>query len=118
MQYRELLVWQRAMDLAERVFVLTKTSPPEQRHVLSAQMQRAAASIPANIAEGHGRKATLVFKNHLSIAAGSLYELETHLQLAHRLQLVADEDLKSILSQSDEVGRMLAGLKSKLAPRS
>jgi four helix bundle protein len=70
------------------VFRLSAGFPPAQRFVLVAQMQRAAASVPANIAEGHGRKSTPAYANHLSIASGSLYELETHVQLAERLGFV------------------------------
>ena len=114
MQYRELLVWQRSMDLAERVFQITAKFPAEQKIVIATQMQRAAVSVPANIAEGHGRKATMAFRNHLSIAAGSLYELETHVQLAQRLRLVSESDASELLAQSDEIGRMLSGLKAKL----
>jgi four helix bundle protein len=113
-KYRDLLVWQRSLALAERVFRLSAEFPPAQRFVLATQMQRAAASVPANIAEGHGRKSTPAFANHLSIAAGSLYELETHVQLAERLGLVAASEASALLAESDEIGRMLSALRSKL----
>jgi four helix bundle protein len=117
MQFRDLLVWQRSMVLAEQVFRLTQSFPSEQRFVLVAQLQRAAASIPANIAEGHGRKATGAFANHLSIASGSLRELETLLELAGRLEFIGAQVSQDLLNETDEIGRMLTTLRERLLAR-
>ena len=72
MKYGELVVWQKAMDLVERVYGLTEKFPTEEKFGLTRQLRRSAVSIPANIAEGHGRKYTNAHLNHLSIAGGSL----------------------------------------------
>ncbi len=82
------------------------------------QMQRAALSVPASIAEGHGRKATGAFINHLSIASGSLLELETQIELSNRLGFLPEADTANVLSLTSELGRMLAGLKTSLEARS
>lgn len=112
--YRELHVWQLAMDVAERVYSLTRAFPKSETYGLSSQLQRAAASIAANIAEGHGRDSTKDFLRHLSIARGSLAETETFLLLAQRLSYVGANDAKGLLRQFDEVSRMLRGLQKAL----
>jgi four helix bundle protein len=114
MKYSDLEVWQEAMAIAESVFRLCASLPASQRFVLSQQMQRSALSIPCNIAEGHGRKSTGAFLNHLSIASGSLRELETQLRLAQRLGLIAAVDVVALDDRLDKVGRMLAKLSSAL----
>jgi four helix bundle protein len=86
--YRELEVWQVAMSLAEECYKVTKGFPKDELFGMTSQIRRAAASIPANIAEGQGREHTKEFMNHLSIARGSLKELETHLILAQRVSFV------------------------------
>ncbi len=77
--YRDLEVWNVAMDLAASCYTLTRLFPKDELYGMTSQIRRAAASIPANIAEGHGREHTKEFLNHLSVARGSLMELETHL---------------------------------------
>src|SRR5262247_2320641 len=106
MKYSELKVWQKAIDVVADVYAVSKTLPQEERFGLISQMQRAAVSIPANIAEGHGRKATNAFVNHLSIANGSLVELETLITISRRLGYVDEQRKESILSSTAEVGRM------------
>lgn len=81
---------------------------------LAAQLHRAAVSVPANIAEGQGRNHTREFINHLSIAYGSLMEVETHLQIAARLQYLEQSELDKLLLQTNELGRMLNGLMQSL----
>lgn len=110
MKYSDLLVWQKAMDLVTTVYGLTKAFPADERFGLSAQMQRAAVSVPANIAEGHGRKSTRAYVNHVSIASGSLMEVETLLQIAGRLNYLENKQLSEVLRQTGEVGKMLNGL--------
>jgi four helix bundle protein len=117
MQYRDLLVWQKSMDAVVKVYELTQQFPAYEKFGLANQLQRAAVSVPANIAEGHGRKSTAVFINHISIAYGSLMEVETHIQIAERLGYVSQSTSISLLSELDELGRMLTGLKNSLAKR-
>ena len=112
--YRQLKVWQRAMDLAEQCYTVTRPYPVEERYSLVSQIRRAAVSIPANIAEGQGRSHTKEFLNHLSMARGSLMEVETLLQLSLRVGFLSEESLTSLLDVSAEVSRMLTGLRHAL----
>jgi four helix bundle protein len=115
--YKELEVWQLAMDLAEQCYKVTRTYPKEELFGLTSQIRRAAASIPANIAEGQGRDHTKEFLNHLSIARGSLMELETHLMLSQRVSLLKKESLDPLLVLTDRISRMLSGLRKALEKR-
>lgn len=117
MQYRDLLVWQKSMGAVVKVYELTQQFPTHEKFGLANQLQRAAVSVPANIAEGHGRKSTAVFVNHIGIAYGSLMEMETHIQIAERLGYITQSTSTSLLSDLDELGRMLTGLKNSLAKR-
>jgi len=112
--YRDLKVWERAMELVIESYKLTKLLPRTEIYGLCTQIQRSAISIPANIAEGHGREHLGDYLHHLSIASGSLAELETHFMIAKRLALINPKDLETVLRLADEVGRMLAGLTRKL----
>jgi len=118
--YRDLKVWQLSMRLVEEVYVLTGQFPKSEVFGLSSQLQRAAVSVPSNIAEGHARDSTKEYLRFISISQGSLAELETQLYLAQRLNYIAENCLTKILEISGEVGRMLRGLqknlKEKLAP--
>ncbi len=115
--YRDLEVWQLAMDLAERCYRLTNRFPRAELFGLSGQIRRAAGSVPANLAEGHGRQHTKEFINHISIARGSLKELETHLILAQRVELLDEEALQELMARTDRISRMLAGLRASLQSR-
>jgi four helix bundle protein len=107
--YRDLTVWQRAMVLVVECYSATRQFPKTEVYGLSSQLQRAAISVPSNIAEGNGR--TLGdYLRHLSIANGSLMELETHISLARRLAYLDEAQESRLLSLSNEVGRILAGL--------
>jgi four helix bundle protein len=108
--YRDLRVWQKAMDLVVKSYEVTKPFPQTELYGLVSQIQRAVVSIPANIAEGHGREHLGDYMHHLSMANGSLMELETHFLLAERLGYLKVESLNRLLDQTAEVGRMLAGL--------
>ena len=92
MKYSDLVIWQKAMDLVTEIYKITATFSGEERFGLSFQARRAAVSIPSYIAEGHGRKSTGAYINHLSIAHGSLMELETQVQIALRLNFVGAEE--------------------------
>ena len=89
--YRNLIAWQKAMELVLEVYKATKTMPKEEIYGLTSQMRRAAVSIPSNIAEGQGRKTPRDFKNFLSIALGSLKELETQILIAQGLNYFNDQ---------------------------
>ena len=112
--YRELKVWQAAMTLAEDCYLATKSFPKEELFGLTSQIRRAAASVPANIAEGQGRQHTKEFLNFLSVARGSLMEVETHLLLSQRVGLLNQTKLDSLLTTSAEISRMLSGLRRAL----
>ena len=107
--YRDLLVWQKAVDLAVDVYSLTRTFPRSEIYGLSSQVQRAAVSVASNIAEGHGRT-TAAYLNHLSISGGSLRETETDLIVANRVGFSKLATHVSLMEAADEVGRLLSGL--------
>ena len=112
--YQELIAWQRAMDLAEEVYTASRDFPREEIYALTNQIRRAAVSIPSNIAEGQGRRTTADFLRHLSIAYGSLCELETQILIAQRLRYLVQEKVENILARAGEVGRILNGLMASL----
>ncbi|MCC6779190.1 MAG: four helix bundle protein [Hyphomicrobiales bacterium] len=108
--YRDLRVRQEAMDLAVACYRVSRGLPKEETFGLTAQIRRAAASVPANVAEGHGRENTGAFIQYLRISQGSLKELETHLLLAERVQLLKRAEIEAPLRQCDGVGKMLRSL--------
>jgi four helix bundle protein len=112
--YRDLLVWRKAMDLAEGTYALGKLMPKAEQFRLTAQLLRAAVSVPANIAEGRARTGKREFLHFLSIASGSLAETETLLMLAVRSGLVERERALPVFRNAEEVGRMLTALKQNL----
>lgn len=112
--YRDLLVWQKAMDLVADCYRYVDALPKNETYGLISQVRRAAVSVPANIAEGHGRDHLGDYLRHLSMANGSLMELETHLLLVGRLGYRAAEDAEPLLAQCAEVGKMLNGLTKSL----
>ena len=115
--YRELKIWQRSMDLTVQTYELTRRFPSEEKYGLSSQMRRAAASAPANIAEGQARRSKKEFLQMLSIARGSLAELETFVTLSERLGLIRRETSNSLLEDCAEINRMMNGLMRSLANR-
>jgi four helix bundle protein len=112
--FRDLKVWQISMDLAEKIYLLTQKFPKRETYGIISQVQRACISVPSNIAEGHARDSTKEFLHFISIALGSLAELETQLLLASRFTYINKSDLESVLSKVDEIGRMLRGLQKSL----
>lgn len=109
--YRRLRVWHDAVDLSIVVYELTARFPRHELFGLASQMQRAAVSIPANIAEGNTRHHTGEYLHHISIARASLAELETHLEIARRLEYVSPDTFASITSGCADVGRQLNSLR-------
>lgn len=115
--YQDLIVWQVAMDLAEKVYGLVRLLPTEEKFSLSDQMRRAAVSIPSNIAEGHGRNSTKSYIHFLMIARGSKAELETQLLLCVRVGYVTQKQIDPVLAKCDEVGKMIFSIINKLNQR-
>ena len=115
--YRELIVWQKAMDLVEMVYRTTNAFPKTELYGLIAQIRRAAISIPSNIAEGQGRTTTRDFLNFLSIANGSLKEVETQVLISERLEYLGKGRQSELIQQTTEVGRLISGLKNSLKRR-
>jgi four helix bundle protein len=115
--YRDLNVWQRGMDIALHVYQVTKDFPADERFGLSSQLRRAAASVPANIAEGHARSSTKDYLRYVAIAIGSLAETATFIELAGRLGYGNVEDLRKIFEMTTEERRMLRALQKSLRRR-
>ena len=116
--YKDFIVWQKSMDLAEEIYSLVKLLPKIETYALSDQMRRAVVSIPSNIAEGQGRNSTKEFIKFLAIARGSQKELETQLQLCVRIGYITEEEISVAMNLCEEVGKMLNTLMRKLKPAS
>jgi four helix bundle protein len=115
--YRDLKVWAKVLDLAEEVYVTSRSWPREELYGLTSQIRRAAVSVPSNIAEGQGRVSTKEFLHHLRIARGSLMELETQVLLAQRLSYSPKEVTDNLLARADEISRMLIRLYQALSKK-
>ncbi|MCK9211140.1 MAG: four helix bundle protein [Ignavibacteriaceae bacterium] len=112
--YKDLIVWQKSMDLVESIYRITEKLPSKENFGLISQMRRAAVSIPSNIAEGYGRQSRGSYVQFLSIARGSLLELETQIELCVRLKYFKQIDSEKILSDILEISKMLTSLISKI----
>ena len=108
--YRELVVWQKAMKFVGAIYEATRNFPTEERYGLTNQLRRAAVSVPSNIAEGQARFSQKEFHHFLSIARGSLAEIETQLFLAKELGYLSATKCASLIANADELGRILNGL--------
>src|SRR5262245_7820593 len=108
--YRDLRVWTEAMNLAEAACRLTGQFPKQEVYGFTAQVRRSAASVPANIAEGFGRESRGAYVQFLRVAQGSVKELETHLLLATRIELISRAAVDPVMMQCETVGKMLRGL--------
>lgn len=112
--YKDLIVWQKSIDLVEEIYKLTSKFPNDETYSLSNQMRRAAISIPSNIAEGNGRNSNKDYVHFLSIARGSKSELETQLYISVRLKYLTSEHTEKAFLLCEEIGRMLNSLINKL----
>lgn len=112
--YRELLVWQKGIDLVRSIYQLTKGFPNQEVYGLSSQLQRAAVSVPSNIAEGQAREHSGEFRRFLYIAVGSLAEVDTQLEIAKQLNYFQEENIKEIYDLLVELRKMLHGLINKI----
>ena len=115
--YRELIVWQKAMKLAQSAYRLIDELPRKEAFGLVAQLRRAAISVPSNIAEGHGRLTDSQFRHFLGNARGSLYELEMQFELARDLGYLDEMKVQSIMEQGWEVARLINGLITSLGEK-
>jgi four helix bundle protein len=113
--HRDLVVWQKAMDLAVEVYRLSERLPSNEIYRLVSQMTRSAASVPANIAEGHERATRRDYSHFLAIAKGSLMETQTFVMLSVRLDYVTQEQAETVLGLTTEISKMLTALRAKLA---
>ncbi len=116
--YRDLIVWQKGIELAKRLYPLTATLPPEEKFGLISQIRRAAVSVPSNIAEGQARHTTGEFIQFISHAEGSVAELDTQLYLSVELGFVTTDQAIPSFELIDELRRMLNGLRRRLSGES
>ncbi len=114
--YRELVVWQRAMDLVEEVYELSRLLPREERYALTDQLRRAAVSIPSNIAEGYGRNSRHEYVRFLNIARGSKNEVQTQLLICTRLGYLSEEQVETAFLLCEEIGKLVHRLVARLLP--
>jgi four helix bundle protein len=112
--YRDLIAWQKAMDLVTRVYTCTESFPKTEVYGLTSQLRRAAVSIPSNIAEGHARLSSGEFRQFLGHALGSLCELETQVLISERLGYIGPDQRAALLVQTAETGRIINGLLRRL----
>jgi four helix bundle protein len=108
--YRELIAWQKAVEMVCTIYKITSAFPAEERFGLTNQLRRAAVSIPSNIAEGQGRGVSRDFARYLRMANGSRQEVETQIAIAHRLGYLDQERTAAVLRDLEELGRIISGL--------
>jgi len=116
--YRDLVAWQKSMDLVTAIYQVSASFPKDELYGLTSQLRRAAVSVPSNIAEGQGRRGIAEFRHFLHLASGSLMELETQVLIAERLCYLSSEAANEVLRSSAELGRVLNGLLNSLKPAS
>ena len=116
--YKDLIAWQKSVDLIEAVYVVTRGWPKEEIYGLTLQVRRAAVSVSSNIAEGQGRGAIREFIHHLRIARGSLFEVEAQLIISRRLGYIDPGQIKALLTQVAEMSKLLSGLLRSLSEAS
>jgi four helix bundle protein len=112
--YRDLIVWQKAMDLVETVYRITAAFPKEEVYGLTSQLRRAAVSVPSNIAEGNGRNTTRDYVHFLGMAYGSVKEMETQVLIAERLRYVSAHHSDELVKMTGEIARLISGLMNSL----
>jgi four helix bundle protein len=113
--HKDLVVWQKSIDFVEAVYKLSKCFPSSELYALTSQLNKAAISVPANIAEGNGRGAIKDYARFVAIAKGSLLEAETYILLSIRLGYVDKEKAEPVLNMASEISKMLTALRSKLS---
>ena len=116
-QFENLVVWQRAIEYADLIYTISEVFPTRENFGLARQIQRAAVSVPSNIAEGNSRSSNVDFARFVEIAYGSLMETVTQLHIARRRSYCSEELFHKALTLADEIARMLSGLRTKLVGR-
>lgn len=112
--YKDLIIWQRSMDMVESIYRITEKFPSKESFGLISQMRRAAVSVPSNIAEGYGRQSTGSYSQFLSMARGSLFELETQVEICIRLKYIHKIESENLVAEIVEISKMISSLISKL----
>lgn len=112
--YRDLMIWTESMKLCEGMYRATQDFPSRERYGLVSQMRRCAISIPSNIAEGFVRKHSKEFRHFLSIALGSLAELETQTEMSGRLGYLSESDVRQIVEMTEKLGRMMTNFYKRM----
>lgn len=112
--FRDLIVWQKSMSLVTEIYTITRAFPSDELYGLTNQLRRCAVSIPSNIAEGYGRNSTGDYKRFLQIAVGSLFELQTQLEIAFNLIYITENLFQALLERTKELDRMLLSLIKKI----
>jgi four helix bundle protein len=115
--FQDLMVWQKAVDLAAEVYRLSRSFPEDELFGMTSQIRRAAISVSSNIAEGNGRGTTKDYMNFVSYSRGSVYEVRSNLEVSNRLGFVATAGVSRAVEMSDEIGRMLTGLRTSLGQK-
>ena len=112
--FRDLIVWQKSMDLVTQIYLASGNFPKSEFYGLISQLRRSAVSIPSNIAEGYGRRSTGNYVRFLQIFVGSLYELQTQLEIAKKLEYLTEFEFNGLYENTREIERMLLSLVSKI----
>lgn len=112
--FRNLKIWIESIDLAEKIYIITKSFPSEERYGLVSQMRRSSASIPTNIAEGSSRNSQKEFQYYLSISLGSAFELSTQLELSNRLKMISDDQKDELTKQVELMERKISSFSKQL----
>ncbi len=112
--FRELLVWQKSMKLAERCYRVSRGFRRDDQLVLGHEIRKSCVSVPSNIAEGFGRHHTAEYIHHLRFSNGSNNELQTQVEIGRRVEIIPEEDAAAMIADAEEVGRMLHGLVASL----
>jgi four helix bundle protein len=115
--FRDLLVWQKAMDLAERCYRMSRRFRRDDQWPLGYEIRKSCVSVPSNIAEGYGRHSTPEYIHHLRYSNGSNNELQTQIEVARRVEIVSTAEASTLIANAEEVGRMLYGLVGSLERR-
>ena len=115
--FRKLIIWQKAMNLVTKTYNSTKKFPKEEIFGLTSQIRRCSISIPSNIAEGYGRKSNKEYLRFLNISIGSLFELQTQLEIAKNIEYLTDDEFNNLYEDSREIERMLVSFINKIKER-
>ena len=113
--YRELKIWQRSMDFAEKIYIISVQFPKEEKYGLTSQLRRCAVSVPSNISEGAGRSTNKQFKYFLEMSMGSLNELQTQTELAYRFAYIQNKDYQELIDEELQIYKMILGLYNSLS---